>query len=207
MVLLVGSGLLARSFTRMMNAELGFDTANLLVTQIALPATTYREAADVSRFAKRLVDQLSATAVGGGGWRHVESSDSNRVHRARRSSSTGARSSPARSRRSCGYRSITPGFLAAMRTPVVRGRDFDWSDVREGVNAIVVNQLLVDQFWKGEEPIGKRIRRSSNNPRKPAPWYHGRRRGRQRQAGRSARIARPDDLLHAATPSSTTRGR
>ncbi len=60
MVLLVGSGLLGRSFTRMMNAELGFETTNLLTARVALPPTSYREGADVARFAQRLVERLSA---------------------------------------------------------------------------------------------------------------------------------------------------
>ena len=68
LVLLVGSGLLARSFTRLMNAEQGFDAHNVLTFRVALPPTTYPKSPEVVRFTQQLVDRLaqlpSVTAAG-----------------------------------------------------------------------------------------------------------------------------------------------
>jgi predicted permease len=170
MILLIGSGLLARSFTRLMNAELGFDTRNVLTAGVALPAASYHERADVARFAQSLVERLAALpAVEVAG----ATSDLPIV------SGTGGTAfefdgrpvEPGVVPPIVHFQIITPGYLATIRTPVLRGRDFNWSDLREGVNAILVNQAMADQFWKGQDPIGKRIRRAGSDPKVPRPWF------------------------------------
>jgi putative ABC transport system permease protein len=170
MVLLVGSGLLGRSFTRMMNAELGFETANLLTARVALPRTSYREGADVARFAQRLVERLSALpaveAAGATSDLPIESGGSGTSFEL-----DGRPIVPGTLPPIVSYQTVTPGYFAAMRTPITRGRDLGWSDVRDGVDSIVVNQQMVDEFWKGQDPIGKRIRRSSSDPKEIRPWF------------------------------------
>jgi putative ABC transport system permease protein len=170
MILLVGSGLLARSFTRMMNAELGFETTNLLTARVALPPTSYREGADVARFAQRLVERLSALpaveAAGATSDLPIESGGSGTAFEI-----DGRPSVPGTLPPIVSYQIVTPGYFAAMRTPITRGRDFVWSDFRDGVDSIVVNQQMVDEFWKGQDPIGKRIRRSSSDPKEIRPWF------------------------------------
>jgi putative ABC transport system permease protein len=170
MILLVGSGLMARSFTRMMNADLGFETHGILTAQIALPASSYRERTDVSRFAQRLVEQLAALpsveAAGATTNLPIESGPSGTSFEF-----DGRAVDPGQVPPIVGYHVITPGFFEAMRIPLLKGRAFTWSDLREGVNPIVVNQLLVDTYWKGQEPIGKRIRRSGSDPNTARPWY------------------------------------
>jgi putative ABC transport system permease protein len=58
LVLLVGSGLLARSFARLMGSELGFDSKHVLTFRVGLPAAKYPKGEDVSRFGQRLVERL-----------------------------------------------------------------------------------------------------------------------------------------------------
>jgi putative ABC transport system permease protein len=170
MVLLVGSGLLARSFTRMMHAELGYDTRSLLTAQVALPPTAYRSGADVARFAQRLVDQLAALpsveAAGATSNLPINSNPSGTSFEI-----DGQPLEPGGLPPIIYYQTITPGFLSALRTPVVRGRDFAWTDVRDGVNAILVNQMMADRYWKGQDPIGKRLRRSGSDPNTVRPWF------------------------------------
>ena len=170
MVLLVSSGLLARSFMRLMDAELGFETKNLLTAQIALPAASYHEPTDVARFAQQLVEQLDALpgvdAVGATSAVPIASSSGGTAFEF-----DGRPVEPGAVPPIVSYQVITPGYFSAMRTPVARGRDFEWSDFREGVNAIVVNQLMADEFWKGQDPIGKRIRRAGSDPKIVRPWF------------------------------------
>jgi putative ABC transport system permease protein len=170
MVLLVGSGLLGRSFTRLMNAELGFDTRNLLTAGVALPAASYRERADVARFARNLVERLAVLptveAAGATSDLPIDSGPGGTAFEF-----DGRPVEPGAVPPIVNYQIITPGFLAAMRTPVVQGRDFNWSDLRDGVNSILVNQLMVDRFWKDQDPIGKRIRRAGVDPKIVRPWF------------------------------------
>ena len=58
LVLLVGSGLLARSFARLMDADQGFVSRNVLTFRVALPPTTYPKSPEVMRFTQQLVDRL-----------------------------------------------------------------------------------------------------------------------------------------------------
>lgn len=58
---------------------------------------------------------------------------------------------------SAAYQIVTPGYFAAMRIPLVTGRDFD---ARDGVNApwgVIVNEAMARQFWPGTSPIGQRL--------------------------------------------------
>ena len=60
LILLVGSGLLARSFARLMSAEPGFVARDVLTFRVALPPTTYPKSPEVVRFTQQLVDRLAA---------------------------------------------------------------------------------------------------------------------------------------------------
>ena len=170
MVLLVGSGLLARSFTRMMHADLGFQTSNVLTARVALPPTSYRESADVARFTQRLVEQLAALpsveAAGATSELPIESGASGTAFEI-----DGRPTEPGKLPPIVSYQMVTPGYFDAMRTPIARGRDLAWRDLRDGVNSILVNQQMADEFWKGQDPIGKRIRRSGTDASEARPWF------------------------------------
>ncbi len=55
---------------------------------------------------------------------------------------------------------VGAGYLAAMRTPLVAGRDFTDADTRETMPVAIINQALVDRYWPGQNVIGKRIQYS-----------------------------------------------
>ncbi|HEY7475926.1 MAG TPA: ABC transporter permease [Vicinamibacterales bacterium] len=170
MVLLVGSGLLARSFTRMMQAELGFSTEHLLSAQIALPSTAYPKDPDVARFSQQLVERLTALpsveSAGATSDLPIDDGPSGTAFEF-----DGKALEPGKLPPIVSYSVVTPGYFRTMRIRIARGRDFAWSDVREGVNAIVVNELMAEQNWKGQDPIGKRIRRAGSNSNEARPWF------------------------------------
>ena len=71
------------------------------------------------------------------------------------------------------YSIVTPGYFAAMRTPITSGRDFVWTDTREGVNQVLVNQTMAKQYWPNENPIGKRVKRAGGGDKVKdvRPWF------------------------------------
>ena len=69
------------------------------------------------------------------------------------------------------YDPVTPGFFKSMRIPVTRGRDFTWDDLRPGVLSVVVNETAAKQYWPGEDPLGKRLRRSGDAGKEHTPWF------------------------------------
>jgi putative ABC transport system permease protein len=169
MVLLVGSGLLGRSFVRMVNAQLGFDPRNTLTAQIALPPTTYKNPMEVSRFAQRLVEQLAnlpgVDAAGATSVLPIASGPSGTAFEF-----DGRPVEPGKLPPIIYHANVTPGYFAAMRTPITSGRDFAWTDLREGVNQVLVNQTMAKQHWPNQDPIGKRIRRAGEEKDKK-PWF------------------------------------
>src|SRR4029077_11597167 len=54
--------------------------------------------------------------------------------------------------------SISPGYLSAMRIPLLRGRDFDERDRADSPLVVLVNDSAARQFWPGENPVGKRLK-------------------------------------------------
>jgi putative ABC transport system permease protein len=55
------------------------------------------------------------------------------------------------------YENISPGYFAAMGIPLLAGRDFADSDTKNSSGVVIVNETLAQQFWPGENPIGKRL--------------------------------------------------
>ena len=66
---------------------------------------------------------------------------------------------------------MTPGFFATLRVRILRGSDFDSGDLRDGARTIIVNKAAADQYWPGEEAVGKRVRAAGSSPADQRPWY------------------------------------
>jgi len=64
-----------------------------------------------------------------------------------------------------------PGFFKSLRIPVLRGRDFTWDDLRPGVASVVVNEAAAKQYWPGQDPLGKRLRRSGDSDAEHTTWF------------------------------------
>jgi putative ABC transport system permease protein len=62
--------------------------------------------------------------------------------------------------------SITPGYLRAMRIPLLRGRQFDGRDAADSPPVALVNESMAREFWPGEDPVGKRFRMGDTK----GPW-------------------------------------
>jgi predicted permease len=150
LVLLVGSGLLARSFSKMMNAELGFDPKQVATFRVGLPTTTYPQSEHVARFGQQLVDRLSQLPGVDAAGAATELPMSN----------------PSGTAFNFQGKPTEPGRLP----PMVRGRDFDSSDLRTGVRSVIVNKAAADQYWPGEDPIGKQLRQANGDPKSQLPW-------------------------------------
>jgi putative ABC transport system permease protein len=169
LVLLVGAGLLARSFARLTGAELGYKPHDVLTFRVALPPTTYAAPVALARFGQQLVDRLgqmpgveaagaaSAPPLGG------EASGTD-FEFADRPFQVG-RLPPL-----LWYQTVTPGFLKTLEIAIQRGRDFDQRELGPGVRSVIVNDALVRQYWPNQDPIGKRLRTPDDKPGE-RPWF------------------------------------
>ncbi len=155
-LLLVGAGLLTRSFRQLIEVPPGFDPSHAVTMRVCLPDPAYDDIADRRSFYRRLLAGVAAMpgveAVGATSRLPMSMSDitSDLVIDGR----PAPEPAPL-----VGQRSVSERYFAAMRIPLVAGRPFaagDGLDPRNDV-AVIVNQTLARQYWPGESPLGRRI--------------------------------------------------
>jgi len=154
-VLLVGAGLLLRSFERLQGVDPGFD-ARALTFEVSLSGPAYAEGAAQSRFFTEAVSRLAAIpgveAAGAISWRPIGNGSAT-------SFTVSDRPQPAAGLEPVAdVRMVTPGTFLALGMPLLRGRDFVPRDTPEQPTVVVVNDATVREFWPGQDPIGKRIK-------------------------------------------------
>ncbi|HKN84542.1 MAG TPA: ABC transporter permease, partial [Pyrinomonadaceae bacterium] len=167
LVLLVGAGLLARSFLSLLRTNPGFNPDHVLTMNIMLPGAKYKTEPQRAAFYNDLVQRVKAQPgvesaalvnfipLGGS-----NSSDSYLVEGA---------PEPAPGQENEGrYRVCTPDYFRTMGIPIVQGRGFTEQDKAGAPPVVIVNETLARKHWPGESAVGKRIR--FYGPVEKAPW-------------------------------------
>jgi predicted permease len=170
LVLLIGSGLLARSFMRLMSADQGFAAGNVLTFRVALPQTTYPKGAEVARFTQQLVDRLAGLpgveAAGATTELPIVAGTSGTAFEIEGRPVAAGQLPPI-----IHLSTVTPGYFKTLRMALLRGADFDTADLREDVRTVIVNKAAADQYWPGQDAIGKRLRGVGRDAKgQPLPW-------------------------------------
>jgi putative ABC transport system permease protein len=155
-VLLVGAGLMMRSFGALRGVNPGFDAHNVLTARVTIPPARYPNDTKRVAFFGNLVERLAALPG-------VEAAGAiSFLPLAGSGAATGFRivGQPAPS---AGQQFVTDvrvcddGFFKALKVPLVRGRLFAAREMREQANVVVVNDALVRRYFPDEDPIGKRL--------------------------------------------------
>lgn len=157
LMLLVSAVLLARSFLRIMDVQMGFQTANRLIADIQVsPPSGTTSSSDRSRIAgvyRELIDRIRSMpevrAVGGTSQIPLSGRNANG-----RFLIEGGRHSE---QYWPGHRVATPGYFEAMGIPLIRGRLFNASDGSESPHVAVISKAVADTVWPGQDAIGQRI--------------------------------------------------
>jgi putative ABC transport system permease protein len=166
-LLLTGAGLLIRSFRAVLGHDIGFDT-NVATAEVSLSGPTYGQDS-IRRFAywESLIAELERVpgveGVGVSNWIPLGVTGQGFIDVAGRETVGGG----------AVYRTVSPGFFAALRMPLVAGRLFDEQDAPGTQRVVVVNRTMATKYWPGESPIGKLVRARSqeSGPRGMlAPW-------------------------------------
>ncbi len=157
LVLLVGAGLMIRSFARLMAVDPGFDAQNVVTMRITLPASQYREQSHWLAFHDELLRRISAipgvTAVGLNSALPLEGGGSEAPIIAEGQSLP----EPGKPGTMCLFQASSPDYLAAMGIALVKGRFFTANDVAGTTSVAIVDETLVRRVFGTEEPLGKRI--------------------------------------------------
>ncbi|MCW5968544.1 MAG: ABC transporter permease [Blastocatellales bacterium] len=165
LVLLIGAGLLIRSYQRISTANLGFNTHNVLSYRLSLPASKYQSPESVVSFHRRAdekIRQLPGVQSSGVSYSLPMSS----VALAWEPVTVEGYIAPAGDNNSviATVRIVSPGYFDAMGVPLVRGRLFTEQDTRGEPETILVDEAMAERFWPNEDPIGRRVRRGSDGP-------------------------------------------
>jgi putative ABC transport system permease protein len=167
-VVLVGAGLLLRSFWRLEQIPLGFRTDRALTFRVVPPPGRYESVQRRAGFYRQLLERLErvpgAQAAAGISFLPLTLSG--------RSSGVNIEGDPPPTPgevKFVDFRSITPGYFATMGIPFIQGRDLSWSDTSDAPNAIVVSEATARTFWPGRSPLGRRIKLGSAD-NQTIPW-------------------------------------
>jgi predicted permease len=167
LVLLVGAGLMIRSFVRLLNATPGFDTRNLLTMNVSLQPSKYAEEAQMRGYYTQVVERVKALpGVGNVGLTsHLPLGGSNRV----RGFEIQGQPAPGQPALVANYRVVSPRFFDTLGVALKRGRQFTEQDRDGAAGVAIVNEVMVRRYFGGEDPVGKRLRRV-NPGGPPLPW-------------------------------------
>jgi predicted permease len=153
--LMIGAVLLLRNFIQLRTASPGFDARDLLTMKIALPPARYPKGPQMIAFYDALVESIHALP----GVRAAAVSSALPVNPVRVSPALpeGQPEAPLMQRPFFNIQTFTPGYVAAMRVPLLRGREFTLHDDSSALPVAMVNDTVVRRFWPGQDPIGKHI--------------------------------------------------
>jgi putative ABC transport system permease protein len=156
LILLIGAGLLLKSFARLNDVSLGFNPDQLLTARVSLSGDRYEDEASQVRFFDELIGRVrdlpGVQSVGAIDWLPLSGQRS-----ATRMTIEGEPPTAPGEEPGADVRAVDPGFFGAMEIPVIRGRGIEPGD-RAGVpRAVVVSQTFVGRYLAGRDPIGRRI--------------------------------------------------
>jgi putative ABC transport system permease protein len=156
LMLLVGAGLMIRSFRRLQAVNPGFDPHQVLTMTAAVSRAKFPSSEKQISFFERVLQRVRALPG-------VESAaviddiplDNGGSHQP--VAIEGRPIVPMSEQPEVDVRLISPGYISALRIPILRGRDLGDADVAGRPAVVLISESMARQFWPGEDPLGKRL--------------------------------------------------
>ena len=155
LVLLIGAGLLLKSFLLLRSVPPGFRPAQLLTFRVELPRAAFKEPGRTAEFYRQVLASMESAP-------QVRSAAAINTLPLGGNSNSESFQIPGRTRvegdlRSAGFLVISPRYLRAMGIPVLAGRSFDTTDSASAPLVAMVNRTLARRMWPNQNPIGQHI--------------------------------------------------
>src|SRR5437899_3592001 len=155
LTLLVAAGLVLKSFSKTQALQLGYEPRGLFSARLELPWRTYSGREKIGTFTKGLLDRVTAlpgvqsAGIGSnsplmGGWQTGFWRDG------------AAQPKPAQMP-SSDLEVVSGDYFSTFKTPLLRGRTFNDRDTKDSPRVVIVDQAMAEQYFPGEDPIGKRL--------------------------------------------------
>src|SRR5262245_48980536 len=169
LTLLIGAGLLFRSFLRLRSVRAGFDPSRVLTLYVSPSGPNFPDDASFVAYYRQVEERLAALPG-------VESVGAvNTLPLAKGPTFAfrveGRPPLPVDQWPFANYRNATPDYFHTLKIPIVRGRGFEQQDTASSPLVVVINQAVADQDFAGEDPIGKRVNFGGVNPKKEPIWW------------------------------------
>jgi putative ABC transport system permease protein len=167
LVLLIGAGLMTRSFMRLQHTSSGFNPENLLTLRLNLPVAKY-DFPQRRAFFQQLLERIRATP----GVEAAAAAFNLPLREAANERSMTVEGYPALPQAQApivNNNVITPGYFRTMGIPLLVGRDFNDADTADSTSVTIIDDRLAHEYWPNESPIGKRL--TLGPPEDKDPWY------------------------------------
>jgi putative ABC transport system permease protein len=157
LILLIGAGLLARSFLRLLDVQTGFRADHLVTMFMNFAGPKYSKAGASTQFEEQLIQRVEAMPAVQG------VAISNDLPLQGDDTTTGVGTIEGRETLPPGHEFLVgihianPGFFRTMGIPLLRGREFTSSDADKSTSVLIINQKVAETFWPGQDPIGKHL--------------------------------------------------
>lgn len=155
--LMIGAGLLIKSFHQIQQINLGFEPDHLLTLRVQLPRPKYAENQPRINFYNQILRRIQSVpgveSVGLinfmplSGWWNVFPV-----------TIEGQPPVPKGQEPEIDYRVVSSGYFSVMKIPLIKGRYFTDADNESATQVVIINEKMAARFWPGEDPIGRRMR-------------------------------------------------
>ncbi len=156
LVLLVGAGLMIRSFAKLNQIDPGFNPEGVVTTGVYLLPSKYPDNERIPSFYSQLVERVTATP----GVVSAATISDLPLFGSNTSDSFTIEGRPPVAKQdepSTEYHAVSPRYFETMGIPLLAGRDIAWSDTKQTPNVVVINETLAQRHFPGESPLGHRI--------------------------------------------------
>lgn len=169
LILLIGAGLMVRSFMALKNADLGIDPKNTLTFRVGLPPAQFPDRKVAGRFFEELIPKLAQIPG-------VQSAGATTSLPATGNIGTDAivlkgdvEPVPLQDSRQARTATITPGYLETCRITLLRGRDFTLADNKDTPRVALIDERAANMWFPNQDPVGQQLR-GYQRTGEPAEW-------------------------------------
>ena len=168
LVLLIGAGLMLRSFANLKNVNPGFEAGRALTFRLTLSGAAYPDAESTQLFRRQVIERLSGLSgvKAVGAVTCLPLTGCNNVNPLSRE---GVQLTPAELPPAPQLRWATSGYFRAMGIPLLEGRLFEMADLEQQNRVALAGRSLAERFWSDGSPVGKRVFPNIVGP--DTEWY------------------------------------
>jgi len=156
LLLLIGAGLMTKSFLHLTRTDLGFDAKNVLTVKISPPGWKYRDQDQQLTLYQRIIDRIKALPgvqrVGAINLLPLRGDGFQVIFLVEGQPAPASGEYP-----TANCSSVSADYFRAMGIPLVKGRFFTERDTADSPKVLIIDQAMARRFWPNEEPIGKRL--------------------------------------------------